>query len=107
MGTVFHLPIVRSLDLVGDVALLKQRCGVELIATVLSDQAEALSGAKRTRRVGLCFGGEAHGLSGPLIDQCDRRVTIPMQNGTDSLNVAVAAGIVMYHFCQNAEQSYR
>ena len=27
-----------------------------------------------------------------------RRVTIPMHHGTDSLNVAVAAGIFLYHF---------
>jgi tRNA(Leu) C34 or U34 (ribose-2'-O)-methylase TrmL len=29
---------------------------------------------------------------------CPRRVTIPMKLGTDSLNLAVAAGIFLYHF---------
>jgi tRNA G18 (ribose-2'-O)-methylase SpoU len=33
-----------------------------------------------------------------MVAACDRRVTIPMQLGTDSLNVAVAAGIILYHF---------
>ena len=32
------------------------------------------------------------------IAACNRRVTLPMQLGTDSLNVAVAAGIFLYHF---------
>jgi tRNA G18 (ribose-2'-O)-methylase SpoU len=29
-------------------------------------------------------------------------VTIPMKLGTDSLNVSVAAGVVLYHFTQYA-----
>ena len=32
------------------------------------------------------------------VDACNRKVTIPMKLGTDSLNVAVAAGIFLYHF---------
>jgi tRNA G18 (ribose-2'-O)-methylase SpoU len=37
-------------------------------------------------------------LSEQDITACDRRVTLPMKLGTDSLNVAVAAGIFLYHF---------
>jgi TrmH family RNA methyltransferase len=46
----------------------------------------------------LLLGGEAQGLSPEIVRACDRRVTIPMKLGTDSLNVAVAAGIFLYHF---------
>lgn len=46
--------------------------------------------------VALLFGNEAHGLSDDWLDLCDQRATIPM-HGADSLNVAVAAGIFLYH----------
>ena len=44
------------------------------------------------------FGNEAQGLDAAHVAACDRRVTIPMKLGTDSLNVSVATGIFLYHF---------
>ena len=38
------------------------------------------------------------GLGPEWLEVCDRRVTIPMRPSVDSLNVAVAAGIFLYHF---------
>jgi tRNA G18 (ribose-2'-O)-methylase SpoU len=98
MGTIFRLPLVQSQDLLRDLARLKEVWGVELIATVLDGSAEPLPGARRSDRVGLLFGGEAQGLCEEVLRACDRRVTIPMKLGTDSLNVAVAAGVFLYHF---------
>jgi tRNA G18 (ribose-2'-O)-methylase SpoU len=98
MGTIFTLPIVQSDDLLRDVRRLKEEWGVELVATVLDPSAESLATARRGSKLGLLFGGEAQGLEHPYINACDRRVTIPMHHGTDSLNVAVAAGIFLYHF---------
>jgi TrmH family RNA methyltransferase len=48
------------------------------------------------------FGNEAQGLGNDLLGICTRRVTIPMKLGVDSLNVCVAAGIILYHFTQYA-----
>jgi tRNA G18 (ribose-2'-O)-methylase SpoU len=97
MGTVFSLPIVRSNDIVGDLRWLKSN-GVELIATVLDESAEKLSTATRSQRMAILFGNEAQGLSDEHVALCDRRITIPMKLGTDSLNVFVAAGIFLHHF---------
>lgn len=99
MGTVLALEIVESADLAADLLLLKQQ-QVELIATVLDGIAEPLPAVKPRERVALLFGSEGHGLSQEWIDRCERRVTLPMQKGTDSLNVAVASGIFLYHFSQ-------
>jgi TrmH family RNA methyltransferase len=52
--------------------------------------------------MGFLFGNEAQGLRPAEIDLAQRRLMIPMLRGTDSLNVAVAAGIVLYHFTQYA-----
>ena len=98
MGTVFSLPIVQSDDLLRDMKRLQQEWGVELAATVLDERAESLASARRGPKLGLVFGNEAQGLDQHVIDACVRRVTIPMKLGTDSLNVAVAAGIILYHF---------
>ncbi|HOJ14898.1 MAG TPA: RNA methyltransferase [Deltaproteobacteria bacterium] len=46
-------------------------------------------------RFALCLGREASGLSPVLASRAHHRVRIPMAGPTESLNVAVAAGIVM------------
>ena len=98
MGTVFSLPLVQSDDLRRDILRLKSEWQVEMLGAVLDADAEELSRAKRPARMGLLFGNEAQGLARTDIELCDRKVTIPMKLGTDSLNVAVAAGIFLYHF---------
>ena len=103
MGTIFSLPIYRSPNLLHDLSRLKKEWGVELAATVLDAHAEPLEHARRPDRFGLLFGSEPHGLDEMSISLCDRRVTIPMKLGTDSLNVAVAAGIFLYHFTQSGQ----
>jgi tRNA G18 (ribose-2'-O)-methylase SpoU len=98
MGTIFNLPLRQSDDLLRDLHLLHEQWGMERVATVLDPSAEPLAQAGRPERLALLLGSEAQGLDAHWIAACDRRVTIPMQRGTDSLNVAVAAGIFLYHF---------
>ena len=104
MGTIFQLPLYQSDDLARDLRRLRDEWGVELIATVLDAPpvAEPLEHARRGEKLGILFGGEAQGLERQWTDACDRRVTIPMHHGTDSLNVAVAAGVFLYHFTRAA-----
>lgn len=98
MGSVFRLPIVRCTDLMKDLARLRDEFAVELAATVLDEQVEPLDHCGRAARLAILLGNEAQGLPEEMVEMCQRKVTIPMELGTDSLNVAVAAGIVLYHF---------
>lgn len=98
MGTIFRLPLLHTDDLSRDLRRLRDEWGVQLAGTVLDPSAEPLERARRPNRFGLLFGGEAQGLDAQWTQLCDRCVTIPMHHGTDSLNVAVAAGIFLYHF---------
>jgi tRNA G18 (ribose-2'-O)-methylase SpoU len=50
----------------------------------------------------ILMGSEAHGLSRETIDRCDLKATIPMHHGTDSLNIAIAAAVFLYHFTSPA-----
>lgn len=102
MGTLFKLPLGRSEDILLDLKQLREQWGYELIATVLDPDAEPLDRAARGPRLGILFGNEAQGLDPASLAACDRRVTIHMREGIDSLNVAVAAGIFLHHFTRAA-----
>ena len=47
-------------------------------------------------RAVLVLGGEARGPRPAVIRACDQRVAIPLARGVDSLNVAVAAGVLLF-----------
>lgn len=98
MGTLFHLPIRRAVDLKAELQTLRETAGVQVVATVLDADAEPLNAVPPAPRTALLLGSEGHGLDRQWIEQCDRRVTIPMAPGVDSLNVGVAAGIFLYYF---------
>ena len=98
MGAAFTLPIVESADLFSDLQRLKTEWQFELSAAVLDDDAIRLHQATRTSRFGILLGNEDTGLDESWINLCNQKLTIPMCLGTDSLNVAVTAGIILHHF---------
>jgi tRNA G18 (ribose-2'-O)-methylase SpoU len=100
MGASLRVPIRESPDLAADLQRLRDECRVQLVATVLDADAEPLATAARAERLALVFGSEGHGLSRSIVSLCHRRITIPMSESIDSLNVAVAAGIFLHHFCK-------
>ncbi len=52
----------------------------------------------RGSRWALCVGAEGPGLSDAILNAADLRLRIPMADGADSLNVAVAAGLAAWAF---------
>jgi tRNA G18 (ribose-2'-O)-methylase SpoU len=96
MGAALHLPIVESRDLAADLDVLR-RADFTLVATVIDPTAEPLATFQRPEKLALLLGSEGHGLGPDWLSMCDRRVTIPMQLGIDSLNVAIAAAVFLYH----------
>lgn len=44
----------------------------------------------------LIFGSEAEGLTAGELTQIDEQIKIPMENGVESLNLAVSCGIILY-----------
>jgi tRNA G18 (ribose-2'-O)-methylase SpoU len=105
LGSTFELPIVRLRSWPADLLALKSRLGLTLVATVLDPAAVPLSQFRRPARVGLLLGSEGPGLSPAARAACDVRLTIPMSPGADSLNVATAAAIALYHLQQVSEPS--
>lgn len=101
MGAVFRLPMVRLDDLDAGLDQLREQLGYTLVATVTDDDATPLrdASAKADKKHAILLGSEGYGLPDELAARCDEMVRIPMHAQIDSLNVAVAAGIVLYHYC--------
>lgn len=94
MGAVFGVPIstVRSLD---EVFAWARDTAFTTWAT--SGYADAgLWDTPLTGPVAVIFGSEGDGLPVPALDAADRRIAIPMRGTAESLNLAVAAGVVLY-----------
>jgi tRNA G18 (ribose-2'-O)-methylase SpoU len=102
MGAALQLPLTETHDVAGCLARLRSQFGYELAAAVVDPAAEPLAKAGRGEKMAIVLGGEAHGLAPDVVALCDRRVTIPMHFGVDSLNVAIAAALFLFHFSQAA-----
>jgi tRNA G18 (ribose-2'-O)-methylase SpoU len=107
MGTALRTPVVVEADLPGSLESLKRDHRFEAVAAVVDPSAEPLGRYAPSGRVALVFGSEGHGLDPDWLDRCDRRVTIPMRAGAESLNLAVAAGIVLHHVLAHAGDAGR
>jgi len=49
-----------------------------------------------TGKVLVVAGGEERGARPGIVEKCDNRVAIPLERGMDSLNVAVATGVILF-----------
>jgi tRNA G18 (ribose-2'-O)-methylase SpoU len=98
MGTIFQLRVRVADDLSADLRSLHDQYGYHRMATVLDAAAAPLPRARCPSRLALIFGSEGNGLDDAWIEQSDQQITLPMELNTDSLNVATAAGVFLYHF---------
>ena len=94
MGSLFHIPVLSGVSEQEFVSAAK-KAGYDLLVTCL-DGADNLYKADLSGRVAFVMGNEAGGVSESLLAQADKRVYIPMAGKAESLNVAMAAGIVMF-----------
>ena len=94
-----HLKFVEDLD-----ALFKEYdviVGVENIASAIPLGEYEWDKNKRTLMI---FGQESAGISPEILEKCDTVVAITQRGSVRSLNVAVAAGIVMNEYCEKTGQ---
>ena len=96
MGNAFKLPIIEPHDLMQSILDLQHNHDFEIVGTVLDEDAISLKQFNRQEKMVLLMGNEGHGLTDAWIAKCNRRVTIPMRQGVDSLNVADSLAIFLY-----------
>lgn len=87
-GSIFLLPIIKR-----DIVELKKTA--QVVVSTLNDKAIELSQIEVKKPFVLVLGNEAHGVSKEVEDIADISVKIDIQN-IDSLNVSIAAGILMH-----------
>ena len=103
MGAVFSQRIVRSS--LETLIQWKHRIGIPMIGT--SDAAPVdYRSATYAPPLLLGLGGEQHGLSKKFMDACDTAVRIPMAGRADSLNLAVAAGVMLYEVLSRVRDTH-
>ena len=94
MGSLFHLPVLQGVTEENFVTTAKD-LGYELLVTAL-EGAVSLYKADLKGRIAFVMGNEANGVSESLLAVADKKVFIPMQGRAESLNVAMAAGVIMF-----------
>jgi len=93
-GALAHLPVARVTNLVRAMQELKE-AGYWLIG--LDERAEkSYTSADFTLPVGIVLGGEGKGLHELTRKRCDLVVSLPTSGPVRSLNVSVAAGVVLF-----------
>lgn len=97
MGSALTVPVIVREDLADVIAALRDVHGFLPVATVVDPSADSIDGFVRPDRVAVFLGSEGHGLAPEWLALCERRLTIPMRAGAESLNLAVAAGICLHY----------
>ena len=94
MGSLFHLPVVQ--DVTAEEALTWcYRNGYEPAATALKN-AQNVYKADISKKMAFLFGNEANGVAEELQAAAETRLFIPMTGLAESMNVAMAAGIILF-----------
>jgi len=97
MGAVLQVPWTRAGEW-DELAPQLRDAGFSIAALALENRAVDLAEFARTppTRLALVLGTEGDGLSREAITAADTVVTIPMDHGVDSLNVAAAAAVALW-----------
>ncbi len=95
MGAIFKVKTLRISDTVSTVKALRD-CGRRVLATALDRDALRLGDFELRETDVFVIGNEGHGLSPEVIGSASQTVFIPMADGTESLNAAVATSVCLW-----------
>ena len=94
-GGIYKLNIVHR-DLINEIEVLKNK-GYRVYATGLRNNTRELHEVEAEEKMAIILGNEGSGVSKEIMDAADEIMKIDMCN-IDSLNVGMAAAIIMYRF---------
>lgn len=103
MGSIFRLSFAFPEDLSADLRTLRSR-GFSVLSSQL-DGEPFYSREEIPAPFVLIVGNEGNGISAPVKAEATHRFRLPMRGGAESLNAAVAAGIMMYDLMKHPDQS--
>lgn len=94
MGSFFHIPIFESIN-ADEIRSLKNS-GFSVFAGLLDDDTVDYTEADMSKPSIIVVGNEANGICGEIASLADFKVKIPIEGKAESLNVGVAAALLMY-----------
>ena len=97
MGAIFREKLIRCTA--EEARTLTDRNGLRLYGAALSPRAADIRALPLKKAV-VAIGSEGRGLSEELLALCDGELIIPMSAGSESLNAAVAAAIVLWEMAR-------
>ena len=95
MGALFKVGVLSCDDFIETIEILKSS-GRRVYAAALDKNAVRLDEVEFERFDTAVIGNEGHGLSQEAISACTRSLYIPMEEGCESLNAAIAASVIMW-----------
>ncbi len=93
-GSIFKIPVVRC-DLLEIINELKAN-NIKVLATSLNTSNE-IKDINNLNKFAIVFGNEANGVRDEVFNLVDEKFKIKMYNDVESLNVAIACAICIYH----------
>ena len=100
MGAIFRVKIIECEDLVKTLKELKKH-KIEIYATDLKTDKSIYDVDYKKKAV--VIGNEANGVSTEILNLADTKIKIPMLGKTESLNAAVATGVILYETVRQKE----
>ena len=98
MGAIYRMPAVIVEDLKATLGKMKE-CGIHTYAAHLDDS-RFYDEEDYTKATAFLIGNEGNGLPQEICAEAEHRIKIPMHGQVESLNAAMAAGILMYEVCR-------
>ena len=95
MGAIYRVNIVRSNNIIETLKNMKKH-KYEITATSLNTN-KSIYDIDYSKKV-IVIGNEANGVSNEVMNLADIKVKIPMLGKTESLNAAVATGVILYEY---------
>lgn len=96
-GSLWHLDI-QMMPLEKAISLLKAK-GIAVLATALHQNALDYRRVEFDEgKVAIVVGNEGNGVQASILDLADQLIYIPMHGQAESLNVAIAAAVLMFHY---------
>ena len=103
MGSMFNIPIVCDISEAEVVDWLGEN-GIEMAVATLRD-AECCWESDMSAALAIVVGNEGSGVSAKLIDAAQKNIYIPIYGAAESLNVSIAAGVLLYEAARQRKLS--
>ncbi len=96
MGTVFDLQIVHTKNLRETLVLLEEKFNIHCLAADAHANDISIQDADLKRNICIVLGAEGSGIRKPVLEVCSEKITIPISDRIDSLNVASASAVFLW-----------